>query len=100
MARLYINTNLKSVVVVGEFCGWDVDKAIRSVLKKRAKQIIFEDMPAGEYQVLCCKSYHGREVYPTDGRAMPKRYFNGVKNESIYCYFEKGEKINDLVNHS
>ena len=91
MARLFINTNLRSVVVVGEFCGWDIDKAMRIDLKKNRKTIIFDDMPSGEYRVLCCKSYDGGEAYPTDGRQMPNRYFNGIKDETIYCYFKKGE---------
>ena len=89
MPRLNINTNLHSVVVVGEFCGWDVDKAIRVDLKKGNKLIHLDDMPKGEYTILSCKSYHGGEVYPTDGRRMSNRYFNGKKDETIYCYFEK-----------
>lgn len=92
MARLYINTNLNAVAVVGEFCGWDIDKAICCERRKGKKQIAV-DLPAGEYTVLNCKSYHGREVYPTDGREVPNRYFSGTKNESIYCYFKKGETL-------
>ena len=89
MARLNIYTNLRSVVVVGEFCGWDTDKAVRVDLKKDNKLIHFDDMQKGEYRVLSCKSYQGGEVYPTDGRQMPNRYFNGEKDETIFCYFEK-----------
>ena len=96
MARLSINTHLRSVVIIGEFCGWDIDKAIRSERKKKSKLIHFDDMQRGEFRVLSCKSYQGGEVYPTDGRQMPNRYFNGEKDETIYCYF-KGENQNGLV---
>ena len=89
MARLSIDTALRSVVIVGEFCGWDIDKAIRVDMKKRNKQIHINNMPKGEYRILSCKSFDGGEVYPTDGRQMPNRYFNGEKNETIYCYFIK-----------
>ena len=88
MAKLYIRTNLRSVVLVGEFCGWDIDKAIRVDLKPGRKYISVA-LPRGEYRVLSCKSYHGGEVYPTDGRQMPNRYF-GDHNETITCYFLKG----------
>ena len=86
MAKLFIRTKLRSVVVVGEFCGWDVDKAIRADLKPDRKHISVE-LPEGEYRVLSCKSYHGGEIYPTDGRQMPNRYFGGTHNETITCYF-------------
>lgn len=89
MARLNINSRLHSVVVVGEFCGWDMDKAIRVDLKEGDKLLHLDDMQKGEYKILSCKSYSGGEVYPTDGRQMPNRYFNGKINETIYCYFEK-----------
>lgn len=89
MASLSINTALHSVVIVGEFCGWDIDKAIRVDKKKRNNLIHINDMPKGEYKILSCKSYEGGEIYPTNGRQMPNRYFNGEKNETIYCYFEK-----------
>lgn len=87
MARLNIRTRLQSVVLVGEFCGWDIDKAVRAELKPGRKFISLE-MPQGEYRVLSCKSYQGGEVYPTDGRQMPNRYF-GKHGETITCYFEK-----------
>lgn len=89
MATLHINTNLHSVVVIGEFCGWDIDKAVRCDLKKNHKLIHYENMQKGEYRILSCKSYQGGEVYPTDGRQMPNRYFNGEKDETIYCYFKE-----------
>ena len=85
MAKLYIRTALKSVVIVGAFCGWDIDKAIRVDLKPKRKFISVE-LPKGEYRVLSCRSYQGGEVYPTDGRQMTNRYF-GENNETITCYF-------------
>lgn len=88
MSRLSIRTSLQSVVIVGEFCGWDVDKAIRAERKGKSKLIHFEDMPQGNYKILSCKSYHGGEVYPTNGKQMPNRYF-GDHNETITCYFRK-----------
>lgn len=87
MPKLSISTSLQSVVIVGEFCGWDVDKAIRAERKNDNKLIHFADMPKGEYRVLSCKSYHGGEVYPTDRRQMANRYFSGEQDEKIYCYF-------------
>lgn len=85
MAKLYIRTALKSVVIVGEFCGWDIDKAIRADLKP-GRKFIGVALPKGEFRVLSCKSYQGGEVYPTNGRQMPNRYFGG-ESETITCYF-------------
>ena len=87
MAKLLIKTELNSVVVVGQFCDWDSDKAIRVDKKPRNSLIVVDDMPEGEYRILSCKSYHGGEVYPTDGRQMANRYFNGAQNEKIFVYF-------------
>lgn len=87
MARLSISTALRSVVIVGEFCGWDIDKAVRCDLKRGNKLLHFDNMAKGEYRVLSCRSYQCGEIYPTDNRQMPNRYFNGEKNETIYCYF-------------
>ena len=89
MAKLSIKTNLKSVVVVGEFCGWDLDKALRVELKPKSKVLTVENFPAGEYKVLSCRNYQeGTEVFPTDGRPkVENRYFNGKDDEKIYCYF-------------
>ena len=88
MARLFIQTPLKSVCIVGEFCGWEVDKAIRVERQKDRKMLCVHDMPSGEYRVLSCKSYHGGEIYPTSGKQMPNRYF-GTNDETITAYFEK-----------
>lgn len=88
MAKLFIKSKLKSVVVVGEFCDWNLDNAVRVDLKPHNKTIVVDDFPAGEYRVLSCKNYsEGGEVYPTDYRQMANRYFNGKENETIYCYF-------------
>ncbi len=89
MAKLFIKTNLMSVVIVGEFCNWDLDKALRVELKPKNKTIVVDNFPKGEYKVLSCKNYAaGSEVFPTDGRAKTEnRYFNGTENETIYCYF-------------
>ncbi|MBQ8528990.1 MAG: hypothetical protein IJ459_04560 [Clostridia bacterium] len=87
MPKLSIRTSLNSVVLVGAFCGWDIDKAVRVDRKRDNKLIHFEDMPEGEYRVLSCRSYQGGEVYPTDRRQMANRYFNGEQDETINCYF-------------
>lgn len=87
MAKLYIKTNKKSVVIVGEFCAWNLDNALTVDLKKGNKTIVVEDFPKGEYRVLSCKDYAGGEIYPTDGRQMQNRYFNGEENETIHCFF-------------
>lgn len=89
MAKLSIKTNIKSVVVVGEFCDWDLDKALRVELKGRSKLLTVEDFPEGEYKVLSCKNYReGSEVFPSDARPkVENRYFNGKDDEKIYCYF-------------
>lgn len=87
MARLCIKTNLLSVVVVGEFCDWDIDKAIRADRKPSCKLICIDNMPRGEYRVLSCKSYDGGEIYPSDGRQMANRYFGGEEDEKIFCHF-------------
>lgn len=87
MAKLQIKTWLNSVVICGEFCNWDVDKSMVLTRNKRNKYITVNDMPKGEYRVLSCKSFLDGEVYPTDGRQMPNRYFSGEVNEVICCYF-------------
>lgn len=87
MARLLIKTDLHSVVLVGEFCNWDIDKAIRVDKKPRNTLLVVNDMPQGEYRVLSCKSYQSGEVYPTDRRQMANRYFNGEQEEKIFVYF-------------
>lgn len=87
MAKLFIRSELNSVVIVGEFCDWDVDKALRVDRKSGNKSIVIKDFPKGEYRVLSCKSYRNGEIYPTDGRQMANRYFNGREDEQIYCYF-------------
>lgn len=87
MAKLFIKTKLNSVVIVGDFCEWDAEKGIRVDRKQRNTLLVVDDMPKGEYRVLSCKSYHGGEVYPSDGRQMANRYFGGEQNETIHCYF-------------
>lgn len=89
MAKLFIKTRLHSVVVVGEFCDWDLDKALRVEKLPKNKTIVVDNFEAGEYKVLSCKNYQsGGEVFPTDGREKTEnRYFNGLENETIHCYF-------------
>lgn len=87
MACVSIKTRLQEVYVVGEFCNWNPDNALHGTRTAKQKLIIINDMPRGEYRVLCCKSYHGGEIYPTDGRQMPNRFFGGTENETIHCYF-------------
>ena len=87
MAKLYISTKLQSVIVVGKFCDWQPEKGIKVDLQGNKKLLCVDEMPKGEYRVLSCKSYHGGEIYPTDGRPMANRYFNGTQDEKIYVYF-------------
>lgn len=90
MAKLSIRTEtleISSLVIVGEFCDWDVNKSIRIERKKGAKFINVTDMPKGEYRILSCESYIGGEIYPTDGRQMSNRYFGGEVDETISVYF-------------
>lgn len=87
MAKLSIKTRLESVVVCGEFCGWDMDKALRVNRVKGQKYINIDKMPVGEYRIFSCENFLGGEVYPTDGRQMSNRYFGGDTNEIISCYF-------------
>ena len=88
MAKLFITSKLQSVVVTGEFCDWDLDRALRVDLKPHRKHICVGDMPKGEYRVLSCKNYQDGEIYPSDGRQMGNRYFNGEEDETIHCYFQ------------
>lgn len=87
MKKLYIQTAYDSVVVCGQFCEWNIDKAVRIDRKKGNKYISFEDMPVGEYRVFSCKNFQSGEIYPTDGRQMGNRYFSGEADEVICCYF-------------
>lgn len=87
MANLYIKSRLHSVVIVGEFCDWDIDRAIRADLQPNRKAICVKNMRKGEYRVLSCKSFDSGEIYPTDGRQMCNRYFGGEDDEKITCYF-------------
>ena len=85
--KLKVLSDLDSVVVCGEFCGWDMDKAIRVDRKPKAKSLVVENMPTGEYRVFSCKSFMAGEIYPTDGRQMGNRYFSGRTDETIVCFF-------------
>lgn len=87
MSKLSINTPLDSVVVCGSFCDWNIDRAIRADRVKGQKYINVNDMPVGEYRVFSCKNFLAGEVYPTDGRQMPNRYYSGEANEIISSYF-------------
>lgn len=87
MAKLQIKTDLDSVVICGEFCGWDINRSIRVDRTKGNKFIAINEMPKGEYRVFSCKNFDCGEVYPTDGRQMPNRYFSGEANEIICSYF-------------
>ena len=87
MAQLSIRTSLDSVVVCGEFCDWNIDKALRVDRVNGQKYIIVNDMPKGEYRVLSCENFYYGEVYPKDGRQMSNRYFSGDMDEVISCYF-------------
>lgn len=87
MANLLIKTKVNNVYVVGDFCNWSLDGGLTGVRKDKHNLIKIENMPEGEYRVLCCAGYWGGEIYPTDGRQMSNRYFNGKEDEKIYCYF-------------
>lgn len=87
MAKLQICTALDSIVLCGEFCDWDISRAIRVDKIKGNKLITIKDMPKGEYRIFSCKNFTSGEVYPTDSRQMPNRYFGGETNEVICCYF-------------
>lgn len=87
MKKLRIVTTLNSVVLCGEFCGWDMSKALRIDRKPKAKAIVMENMPTGEYRVFSCESFLSGEIYPTDGRQMGNRYFAGKTDETIVCTF-------------
>lgn len=85
--KLKILSDRDSVVVCGAFCGWDMDKALRVDRKPKAKSLVVENMPVGEYRVFSCKSFGAGEIYPTDGRQMANRYFSGQTDETIVCFF-------------
>lgn len=87
MSKLQIHTTAKQVVIVGQFCDWNVENSILAQRKKGSKSIIVENMPIGEYKVLADKTYKAAEIYPTDTREMPNRYFSGEANEVICVYF-------------
>ena len=95
MAKLHIYTPLDSVVICGEFCEWNLERSLRVYRAvwekgrgKKAKFITVNFMPKGEYRILSCKNFACGEVYPTDGRQMPNRYFSGEANEVICVYFK------------
>lgn len=88
MAKLTIYTPLNRVIICGEFCNWDIDKAREAVKTGKGKSIVVDDMPKGEYRVFSCKSFLGGEVYPS-GQQMHNRYFDGSVNEVIVSKFIK-----------
>lgn len=95
MAKLKINTKqLQSVTVCGEFCKWDIDKAIVVEKNPNAKYIKIDNMPIGEYKVFTCKNFTAAEVYP-DGRTMGNRYFSGEHDDIIDVYFEDFLEVNN-----
>ena len=87
MSKLQIFTSANKVCLTGEFCDWNLNNALCIKKAKGNKSIIVKDMPQGEYKVLADKNYSSAEVYPTDGREMPNRYFSGEANEVICVYF-------------
>ena len=87
MSKLSIHTDVDTVYLTGEFCNWNLDNAICVKRKKGNKSIVVDEMHVGEYKVLSDKKYAASEVYPTDGREMPNRYFGGEANEAICCFF-------------
>lgn len=87
MSKLQIHTTLNSVVLCGEFCDWDINRAIRVDRTKGNKLITVNNMPKGEYRVFSRNDFACGEVYPTDGRQMSNRYFSGEANEVICVYF-------------
>lgn len=89
MAKLSIKTEVDTVYIVGEFCCWIEEWALRADRQAGAKLIHVDKMPKGEYRVLSSDCYKDGEVYPTDGRQMGNRYFSGDQDEKIYCYFRR-----------
>lgn len=84
MAKLSIVTNLDRILIIGEFCEWDFDKAIE--VERKGKFIVIDDMPIGEYKCFSCKSSFGAEKY-INGNQMGNRYFCSEFNEKIKVYF-------------
>lgn len=90
MSKLQIRTKANSVVIVGDFCKWELATAKQIDRIKGAKFIVCDEISQGEYKVLDCKSYQGNEIYPTNGRFMSNRYFDGTSDETINVFFKEG----------
>lgn len=83
MAKLTIKTHLSRVILIGEFCDWDMNKAVEYEKKKGNKNIIIDDMPTGEYKILSCRSWWFGEEKSEDGGTLPNRVFTGDRNRII-----------------
>lgn len=82
MAKLTIKTPLNRIVLIGEFCDWDMSRAVEYTKKAGNKNITIDNMPRGEYKVLSCYSWLGEEK-AEDGSTLPNRVFDGDRNRII-----------------
>lgn len=90
MAKLSIKTkdSYDSVFIIGDFNDWQLANAKRVDRKKRAKFIVVEDMPVGQYRVYWRPFFNDYEKYPYHHeQEMSPRYFGGEIDEVICCYF-------------
>lgn len=80
--------NLQTAYIIGEFCDWDLDKAMKVTKIKNAKFFTVEDMPVGEYKILTCLSWIGTEICPISKKTIINRYFNGMIDETVFANYK------------
>lgn len=82
--KLTVNTDIDEIVVCGEYCNWNLEKATVIKRKPNYKSIIVSNMPKGEYKLLSGRDWANEEL---DTIGKPNRYFDNSKNESVVAKF-------------
>lgn len=89
MLRIFTNTAIKTVYICGEFCDWDIDKAIEVNRTDKKDYFYIPKMPIGEYKVFDVKSFLGTEINPVTKQPSYNRFYGGKNDEVITAYFKE-----------
>lgn len=90
MACLKIQSKLNSIYICGDFCDWNMEKAIKVEKTNKSKDFMVEYMPTGYYKCFDSKTFFGGEVDIYDNN-IKDRHFDGVDTR-IKIRFKGDEK--------